>query len=344
MNNRLTLFAVLVPVLIITIICSVGIGALQINPMQLIQMVFVKIGFSVNGDFLPHQAIVFWSIRLPRVLAGALIGAGLAIAGACMQGLFRNPLADPGLIGISAGASLTASCFIVLGLNGGILGYYGLSFSTFLGACLTSYLVYQLSQINGKIVVATMLLAGIAVNALAGACTGFLTYFSTESELRNLTFWLLGSLGGISWKNVGVLIPFVLLPCLFLPKLSKQLNAFSLGEHEAIYLGIDVIKLKIIIIVLTTMIVGASVSIAGMIGFIGLVVPHILRLVIGPDFRILLPASMLLGAIVLILSDLLCRTILAPAELPIGIITSLIGTPIFLSILLKEKKKQSIEL
>lgn len=339
--NKSTLFIILSSLLVISFILSTGMGALTISPTQLLEMILVKLGWMTDGNFQVNQTTVFWSIRLPRVLAGGLVGAGLAISGACMQGLFRNPLADPGLIGISAGASLTASIFIVLGLNIGIVGYYGLSVATFFGAAFTTWIVYKLAQTNGQTLVSTMLLAGVAINALAGACTGFLTYLSDDAELRSLTFWLLGSLGGANWNNVFALIPFVVIPMIFIPSLGKQLNAFALGENEAAYMGINTARLKIIIITLTTMAVGASVAIAGMIGFIGLVIPHILRLMIGPDYKVLLPASMLLGAIVLIFADLLSRTILAPTELPIGIITSLLGTPLFLSILLKEKRKQT---
>ncbi|MCP4520694.1 MAG: iron ABC transporter permease [Cytophagales bacterium] len=344
MLNKSILLTLLGSLLVISFILSTGIGALTIYPSQILEMILVKLELMTNGNYQVNQETVFWSIRVPRVLAGGLVGAGLAISGACMQGLFRNPLADPGLIGISAGASLTASIFIVLGLNIGILGYYGLSVATFLGASFTTWIVYRLAQTNGKTLVSTMLLAGVAINALAGACTGFLTYLSDDAQLRSLTFWLLGSLGGANWKNVMALIPFVIIPVLFIPSLGKQLNAFALGENEAAYMGVNVSRLKVIVIILTTMAVGASVAIAGMIGFIGLVIPHILRLITGPNHKILLPASMLLGAIVLILSDLLSRTIFAPTELPIGIITSLLGTPLFLSILLKEKRKQTFEI
>ncbi len=342
MLNKTTLFTLLSSLLVISFILSTGMGALTIYPTQILDMILVKLSLMTNGNYQVNQEMVFWSIRFPRVLAGGLVGAGLAVSGACMQGLFRNPLADPGLIGISAGASLTASLYIVLGLNIGIFGYYGISIATFLGATLTTWIVYKLAQTNGQTLISTMLLAGVAINALAGACTGFLTYLSDDTQLRSLTFWLLGSLGGANWNNVLALIPFVVIPMIFVPNLAKQLNAFALGESEAAYMGVNVSRLKIIIIVLTTMAVGASVAIAGMIGFIGLVIPHILRLMTGPDHKVLLPASMLLGAIVLILADLLSRIVLTPTELPIGIITSLLGTPLFLSILLKEKRKQTV--
>lgn len=341
--KRMAIFSLLVVLLLATVLLSMCVGAVPIEIKQLLAIVLHKIGIS-QGGFEPHQEAVFWLIRLPRVLLGVLVGSALAIAGAAMQGLFRNPLADPGLIGVSAGASLFAVIMIVLEAKVlymlvGLMGYYALSVFAFLGAALTTLLVYKISKIGGKALVTTMLLAGIAINALAGAFTGLMTYVASDAQLRSIVFWGLGSLGGASWQSVAALAPFVLLPMWFLPRLSKSLNALALGEQEATYLGVDVQGLKKQVIAWTTMAVGASVAVAGIIGFLGLVIPHLLRLLVGADHRMLLPASALLGATVLTASDLLSRTVVAPAELPIGIITAMLGTPFFLWILVREKRR-----
>ena len=367
LRRRLLLLA-LAGVLLAVVALSSGIGAVRISGTELWRILLDALGLG-EGGFEEQQRTVLTVIRLPRVLLGVLIGAALGMAGAAMQGLFRNPLADPGLIGVSSGASLAAVLMIVLGINtlgqsdltgiagagsvanseptGGLLrqfmgltGYYALSLAAFAGACLTTLLVYQLSKVGGKAVVATMLLAGIAINALAGALTGFIISLATDAQLRSITFWGLGSLGGASWEAVLTVAPLLAVPLLLLPRLSKALNAFTLGETEAAYLGMNVRAVKRAVVVLTTLAVGVSVSVSGTIGFIGLVIPHILRLLAGADHRFILPGSALLGAAVLTAADLLSRTVVAPAELPIGIITALLGTPVFLSILLNEKGRR----
>tara|TARA_B110000046_G_C13013273_1_gene407636 strand:+ start:435 stop:1472 length:1038 start_codon:yes stop_codon:yes gene_type:complete len=332
----------LIIILLITSLFSVGMGALSISINQIIAIIVNPIGLDTGIHFEPIQEAVFWSIRLPRIVAAILIGGALAISGACMQGLFRNPLADPGLIGISSGASLSASIVIVLGLSVGFMGQYFLSTMAFLGAAVVAIIVYNISKTSGKTVVATMLLAGIAFTALAEAGRGYLSLISSESELRSVTFWMLGSLGGANWNSIFVLLPFIMLPTLFILGLGKRLNAFALGEYDAAYMGVNVARLKTQIILFTTMAVGASVAVSGLIGFVGLIVPHTLRMAIGPDHKLLLPSSILLGAILLVVADLLCRTIIAPIEIPIGIITAALGAPLFISILIREKKKRQL--
>ena len=331
------------------IVLSAGNGALHISPMQVISIVLHKVGISNLTAFDEGQYNVFWIIRFPRVILGLLIGAALALSGAALQGLFRNPLADPGLIGISAGASLSAVLVIVclstlsatpyFYLIEGMVGYYTLNIVTFIGSCITSLIVFNVARTNGKTNVTTMLLGGIAINALCGALIGLITYYATDAELRNITFWSLGSLGGASWNTVFTILPFVLIPIVFLPSLSKALNTLSLGEKEASYLGVSVDRLKFQIIILSTLAVGSAVAVAGIIGFVGLVVPHVLRMMGGFNQRYILIGSSLAGALLLTGSDLLARVIVAPAELPIGVITALIGTPIFVWILLRHKKE-----
>ncbi len=338
-NKVLVVLGVL---LALTVLLAAGVGAMKIYPRQLFELLLVRAGLMESGNFSAAQEAVFWSIRLPRVVVGALVGAGLSLAGASLQGLFRNPLADPGIIGVSAGGSLAASIAIVFGIHFSVLGYFGLSVITFFGAVATTWLVYLIARSNGKALVATMLLAGIAIDAIARAGTGLMTFVSDDAELRTISFWLLGSLGGANWHNAAALLPFITIPALFIPYLGKQLNAFALGESDASYLGVRVSVLKVTVITLSTMAVGASVAVAGAIAFVGLIVPHILRLIVGPDYRILLPGSMILGAMIMLLSDVVSRTVLAPQELPLGIITAVIGAPLFVSILLREKKRHGL--
>lgn len=294
-------------------------------------------------DHTRQQEAVFITLRLPRMLMGLLIGGTLAIAGAAIQGMFRNPLAEPGLIGISSGASLFAVLMIVLEAKvfsfiTASLGYYALAFAAFFGAMLTTFLVYRFSVRQGRTQVTSLLLIGIAINALVGACTGLLTFVATDEQLRNITFWSLGSLGGANWQMLSVLLPFTLTAITGLVFFGKALNGMALGESQATHLGIPIQRIKKLIICFAAIGVGACVAFSGIIGFISLVVPHLLRIGITGDNRFVLPASVLLGASMLLLADLLARTIVAPSELPIGILTAFIGVPIFIFVILRELK------
>lgn len=327
-------------------VISSCIGAVKISFSELLSIIAYHTGLSSQQNFESQQAAVFLNLRLPRVLLGVLIGAALGISGSAIQGLFRNPLAEPGLIGISSGATLFAVMMIVLEVKifkelSGTLGFYALSIAAFVGAGLTTMLVYRIAMKNGKTVITSLLLGGIAINALAGAFTGLLTYMATDAQLRNITFWSLGSLGGASWPTVTTLLPFVLVPIFGLPFLAKSLNALALGESQALHMGINVKMVKRLIIALATLAVGASVAVAGMIGFIGLIIPHILRMTFTSDNRLVVPGSALLGAALLTGADLIARTVVAPAELPIGILTAMIGAPIFIYIVISERNKQN---
>ncbi|WP_054311196.1 iron ABC transporter permease [Mesorhizobium sp. 1M-11] len=289
-----------------------------------------------------RDRIIIYDIRLPRVVLGALIGAALAVSGAVMQGLFRNPLADPGIVGVSAGAGLGAVSVIVLGGTAlapftTLLGSMALPLAAFIGGLVTTLILYQVATRQGRTSVATMLLAGIALSALAMALTGVLIYMADDRQLRDLTFWQLGSLAGATWTKIGTAGPIMLIALVAMPFFARGLNALSLGEATAGHLGIQVQKLKYVAIAGVSAAVGASVAVSGGIGFVGIVVPHLLRLTIGPDNRYLLPASALLGATLLILADTVSRAIVAPAELPIGIITATVGGPFFLWILLRKR-------
>lgn len=330
--------------LLMAIAFSLGLGAMQIPIREVLVILGKKIGLFADIGVDPVNQGVMYMIRMPRVLMGILVGAALGISGAAIQGVFRNPLAEPGLIGISAGASLMAVTIISLetvlfaGLSQ-VLGYYFLAFGAFAGAGIAAMLVYSLSKTDGQPHIATMLLAGIAINALAGALTGMVTYLSTEQQLRTITFWMLGSLGGATWANISCLLPFVAVPVFCLPLLGKGLNAFSIGESQAELIGLNPNRIKLYVVLLSTMAVGAAVAVSGIIGFVGILVPHTIRLMGGVDHKFVLPASALLGALVLTLADMVSRILAQPVELPIGVITALLGTPLFLYILIRDKKK-----
>ncbi|CUH69036.1 Hemin transport system permease protein HmuU [Thalassovita autumnalis] len=297
---------------------------------------------ALTGTGSVRDQIIVWDIRMPRMLTGVLVGAALAVSGAVMQGLFRNPLADPGLVGVSAGAGFGAVAAIVLGgylpvAVIALVGNYLVPFAAFLGSWATTLLLYGIATRGGRTSVATMLLAGIALGALTGALTGLIVYYATDDQLRDLTFWGMGSVAGASWAKFTASAPLIILTLIAAPFLARALNALALGEAAASHLGIDVQKMKRIAILTVAGSVGASVAVTGGIGFVGIVVPHLLRLVQGPDHRGLLVNAALLGAVTLLLADAISRSVIAPAELPIGIVTAALGGPFFLWILLKNR-------
>ncbi len=289
---------------------------------------------------LLRDKVVILDIRLPRAVLGFLTGAALAVSGAVMQGLFRNPLADPGVVGVSAGASLGAVFWIVFGHTllapvTAVLGIFSLPVAAFLGGLLVTYLLYKLASRDGETQIGTLLIAGIAVAALAMAMTGLLIYMADDRQLRDITFWSLGSLAGSTWQKASI-AALVILPSLsIVPFLSRGLNAFTLGEAAAFHMGVPVETFKRAAIVMVAAATGVSVAFSGGIVFVGIIVPHLIRLATGPDHRFLLPASALLGGSLLLVADMVARVIVAPAELPIGILTALIGSPFFLWILFR---------
>lgn len=290
----------------------------------------------------PVQSIILWEVRLPRVLLGVMVGAALAVSGTVMQGLFRNPLADPGIVGVSAGAGLGAVTAIVLGgllpigLRDG-LGLFLLPVAAFLGGWASVLLLYGVATRGGRTSVATMLLAGIALGALSGAVSGLLVYAADDQQLRDLTFWGLGSLAGATWAKVATAAPIILVALAGAMVLGRGLNGLAFGEGTALHLGIPVQRVKTIAILAVAAATGGAVAVSGGIGFIGIVVPHLLRLATGPDHGPLLINAALLGASLLLGADIISRVIIAPAELPIGIVTAVLGAPVFLWILLRRR-------
>ncbi len=326
----------LIALLVAVSILSLGQGASGISLVGAVSDL-------VQGrSIAPLDRIVLLDIRLPRLAMGIAVGASLAVSGALMQGLFRNPLADPGLVGISAGAGLGAIAAIVLGgaLPGAVAtlaGHHLVAVAAFLGGWISTLVLYRVATRAGRTSVATMLLAGIALAALSGAASGVLVYMADDQQLRDLTFWGMGSLAGATWGKVAAAAPIMLAALATAPFLARGLNGLALGEATAGHIGIQVQRVKALTILAVTGATGAAVAVSGGIGFIGIVVPHLLRLATGPDHETLLPNAALLGASLLIAADMISRTLIAPAELPIGIVTALLGAPVFLWILLRQR-------
>lgn len=336
MISRPVLLVVLAALAVAAGLAGLCLGAMPVPVAAVPGSLWGWLGGTLPEGVSPQHASVVMAIRAPRVALGLLVGAGLSVAGALMQGLFRNPLADPGLIGVSSGAALAAAGVIVLG--GGGLPLWALPAAAFGGGVGVTLLVLRLSKGDGGVSIETMLLAGIALNALAGAGTGVLVAMSDDAQLRSLTFWTLGSLGGARWEVLAWVSPLLVAPLLAAPWLAAPLDALLLGDDEAYHLGVEVERLKRRVIALAALAVGAAVAFTGMIGFVGLVVPHLVRLLAGPSHRTVLPGSALLGGALLTGADLLARTATAPAELPIGVVTTLLGGPFFLGLLARRRR------
>jgi iron complex transport system permease protein len=326
---------------LLIIMLSLSVGAFAI-PFWKVPLVFLQgLGLSMPG-VEPREVNVLMHIRLPRVLMAAVIGGGLGIAGASLQGLFRNPLVEPGLIGVSSGAALFAVIFLVFGASftwlPDAVRISGLAIAAFTGGLITTLLVYRLAGMRGRASIAMLILAGIAVNALCGALIGLVIFYADDTALRNFTFWSLGDLGGANWNKLGI-AALATLPAMYvLMRQHRALDALSLGEAEAYHMGIAVDKLKYIVITCAALIVGVGVALTGTIGFVGLVVPHLVRMLLGAGHRLVLPGSFILGILLLSLADMLARTAIAPAEIPIGIITAILGAPFFIWLIATLKK------
>lgn len=289
-------------------------------------------------DVTRQEESVVWAIRIPRTLLGAVIGMGLAVSGAAMQGVFRNPLADPGLIGVSSGAALGAVTAIILNIT--LFGIWTLPIFAFIFGWVVTLAVYALARHDGRTEIVTLLLAGVAINAIAGAATGLLISVANDQELRSVTFWTLGSLGGTQWEHVGIVGLVTLAGVAITYPQRMALNLFVLGEREARHLGVRVETVRLVLILTTAAMTGTAVAFAGAIGFVGLVVPHLIRLWLGPDHRRLIPLSALAGATLLLIADLVSRTLAAPTEFPIGVTMSIVGGPFFLWLILRTRREQ----
>ncbi|MFB7354123.1 FecCD family ABC transporter permease [Streptomyces gardneri] len=327
----------LLAALLLLSLLSAGIGAYEIPLGDVLASVQHRIG--LGGHALDRTAeSVLWNIRLPRVVLAVLVGASLGCAGALMQGVFGNPLAEPGVIGISAGAAVGAVGAIALGLT--FLGNWTVTVCAFVAGLATVLLVYAMSRSGGRTEVVTLILTGIAVNAFAGALIGLFLFFADNAQITQITFWQLGSLAQATWPKVLAVLPCALLGLAVAPFHSRRLDLLALGERPARHLGVDVERLRVALILVVALLTAAAVAVAGIITFVGLLVPHLLRMANGPGHRFLVPGSALGGAVVLAAGDLAARTVAAPAELPLGVLTALLGSPFFFWLLRRTRRRQ----
>lgn len=333
-------FALTIIGTVLAIVCllSVGVGAFPIHPIQTIAILLGRIGIDLPVAFDQRQEAVMMAIRLPRVIMGVLVGGALGISGTVIQGVFRNPLASPGLIGVSSGAAVGAALAIVFGFTA--IGIWTLPLVAFAGGLATAMVVYRFSRRGGRTEATTLLLVGIAINALMGAIVSFLSFVSDDAQLRSIVFWMMGSLSASIWPFIWVILPFIIFSFVVMLRYSRTLNLLALGDAEARHLGVDTERARIVCLALASVATGAAVSVAGIIGFVGLVAPHLLRLILGPDHRTLMPASAMGGAILLVLADLFARTVVSPAQLPLGLVTAFVGAPFFLYLIEITRKNQ----
>ena len=341
------ILSALAMMLVMTFFIALSIGQVTIPIKDIFIILFKKVGLFSTFETNSVYETVLWSIRLPRLITTVLIGAALAISGAALQGLFRNPLVEPGLIGVSSGAALAVVTLIVFGSAFSLsVGSIGMNFLmpafAFGGGLIATMVVMKIGSQVGKTNIAVLILAGVAVNAFAGALMGLVIFHADENQLRMFTFWTLGDLSGASWPSLLVAAPLLILSSLWLLTFQHPLNAIAIGEAEAFHMGVDVEKVKKSIVFFSALAVGISVSLAGIIGFIGLVVPHLIRVTFQSDNRLVMPASLLGGPLLLLLADLASRTLNAPSEMPIGVVTALVGAPFFIFLLLRAKRKNEL--
>ena len=340
-NRRLLILVALGATLLLCMLIAVSIGAVPISMLSILKMTINKMGLSHFSPTWPSSAeTILFQIRLPRVIASALVGGALASAGVLFQGMLRNPMADPYIIGTSAGAAFGATIAMMLPISIAFLSFGLVSIAAFFGALGAVLLVYNLARVGGKTPIVSMLLAGFAISAMLTAVIFFMVALSgTPGLLENVFSFLMGSISVSGWNQIIIIAPLVVGGIVAARFLASRLNALSLGEEGAAYLGINVEREKLLVLGLGSLLTAAAVSISGLVGFVGLVVPHAVRLVLGADHRLLLPASALSGAAFIVLADLLARTLLAPREIPLGVITAIIGAPFFIYLLRRHRRE-----
>lgn len=324
--------------LIVAVLVAAALGQLQIPIVEVIGSVCRRVGLSCGvAPAHPNGDAALWEVRFPRVVMAVLVGAALSAAGALMQGVFGNPLADPGVVGVSAGAALGASAAIVLGLSAG--NPWAIPAGAFVTGMLTALLVYSISRSNGRSEVITLILTGIAVNAFAGAVLAFMTFAATTNQREQIVFWQMGTISGALWPQVATIAPIVAVGLACACVLAPQLDLLTLGDDAARHLGVNIEVLRIGIIVVVSVLTAGAVAFAGIVGFVGLVVPHVIRMIVGPGHRVLVPASALGGALLLVLADTFARTAIPYAELPLGMLTALVGGPFFFFLLRRARTR-----
>lgn len=327
----------LVGLAIAGVVVSAVTGQLDIQATQVVGSVLERLGWSTTlapGDEVVEATL--WVVRFPRIAMAIAVGAALAVGGALMQAVFGNPLAEPGVVGVSSGAALGASIAIVFGIE---FSGSGVAALAFVGGLLATLLVYAVARAGGRTEVVTLLLTGIAINAFAQAGLAFVLFLADTASREQIVFWQLGSLAGSLWSEVTVVVPLLIVGMVVAVVLARQLDVLALGERNARHLGVDVEALRIVVIVLVALLTAAAVAFAGIIAFVGLVVPHIIRMILGPAHRGLLWASAMGGAVLMLWADLLTRTLVFGADLPIGMLTALIGGPFFFALLYQQRRK-----
>ncbi|MER2037276.1 MAG: iron ABC transporter permease [Solibacillus sp.] len=337
-NKRFSLLAVLFCiVLVVSMIAAILVGSVGITPFLIVDVLLYKFGLISDVTATKAQQIIIWEIRVPRVLLAAFVGAALAISGAAIQALVKNSIADPYILGVSSGASVGATAVILLGAFS-ILGVYALSFAAFLGAILAVSLVFLLARVAGRTSVIRLLLAGLAVSMILSAITNFMLMMSKEQGgIQAVMHWMLGSLAGAKWSNIGVPIIVCIVVFILLFFSYRQLNALLLGEETATTMGVNVEHFRIFVIIIVSLLTGVVVAVCGSIGFVGLIVPHIVRMLVGSNYKVVLPFSAILGAIFIVWADMGARVAIAPEEMPIGILTALCGGPFFIWMLRRQR-------
>lgn len=334
------LFLVMTVVLLLLILITSMLGVADISIRQAAAILLHKlpiVGSRVSLEGLGENYVnIIWKLRLPRILLAGLVGVGLSVSGASFQSMFKNPMADPYVLGVSSGSALGATLAIVLGVSG-IVGVGGVTAMAFVGAISTVFIVYNIARVGNKVPIVSLVLAGISVSYLFSAVISIMMIFN-RTQVDKIVFWLMGSVSTASWSEVAILFPFVLGGAVVISVFSRDLNVMLLGDESATSLGIEVEKVKKLLLVVNSVIVAVSVSVSGIIGFVGLIIPHTIRLLLGPDNRALIPFSAVAGAIFMIASDTLARTIAPPAEIPVGAITSVFGAPYFIYLLIKNKR------
>jgi iron complex transport system permease protein len=341
-SNKIVILSLLGICLIAALFLASAFGAVSISMPDIFKMGLNKIAiFDFPTTWTAAEETIIFQIRLPRVIGGALVGMALATAGVLFQGLLRNPMADPYIIGTSAGAALGATIAMMLPISLAFMGFGLVPVAAFIGAVGTVFLVYNLARVGGKTPIISMLLAGVVDCALMAAIMALLITISDRLHLslQSVYSYLLGHISVTGWEQLAVIAPLIIGGVLFARFFAFHLNALSLGEEGAAYVGVNVERDKIVILVLGSLLTAAAVSISGLIGFVGLVVPHAMRLTLGPDHRLLLPAAALGGGTFVIIADLLARTAMAPAEIPVGVITAIVGAPFFLYLLRRTRKE-----
>lgn len=313
-------------------------GAYDIPAAEVLGSLARRLGLSIGTAPADTADSVLWQIRLPRVALAVVVGGTLGCAGTLMQGSFANPLAEPGIIGVSSGAALGAVLSIVLGVS--VFGSWSVALAAFVGGLVTVVVVYRTARSGNRTEVVTLVLTGVAVNAMTGAVIGLAMYFSSDAELRSITFWNLGSVAQATWPKVAIVAPLALVGLAVSLALAPRLDLLSVGDRSARHLGVDVERLRVVVILTVALLTASAVAVAGIIAFVGLVVPHAVRMLIGPRHRALLVGSTLGGALVLVVADLVARTVAAPAEVPLGVLTALIGSPFFFYLLRRTRARQ----